>query len=136
MDKLERDRQYQAKRYMEYKFRRQQLTQDVFHGKCFLCDATENFSEYHLHHVKYDANESDYERDSKSTYIREKRLQEATDHPHRFRLLCPDCHRMLTLLGSHVLRKIKMARRKRDIRVDALALLLLFEVDNRKEEAL
>lgn len=95
-DKKEYDAAHQRKLYAEYRERRDKLEASMG-NECYLCRQTKR-SSFHLHHREYHPTESNYPRNSNSMNVRRKRLKEAEDHPERFALLCPTCHRMVTAL--------------------------------------
>lgn len=80
------------------KFKESRL--DVFcklGNECYLCGKPPN-KNFQLHHVSYHGTESDYPRHAKAMNVRLKRVKEAQDNPERFRLLCPPCHRIVTMM--------------------------------------
>ena len=95
-DKKKYDLERVAETYRLFKIRREAILERLG-GKCFLCDAKAKKG-YHLHHHEYHDVESDYPRNSKSFSVRLKRLKEAEVHPERFKVLCPTCHKAISLL--------------------------------------
>jgi hypothetical protein len=132
--KKEYDRQYKQTQYEEFRKLKDWVTEELFEGECFLCGTQEGHTEFHLHHLRYHPEDSSYARNSKAQWTRNLRLKEAIEHPERFRLLCPACHRMVTTLGNHIIRKTKAADKKRDVDLDLLLNLVVMEVKNRQEE--
>ena len=130
--KIEYDRDYSAERYTEFRALKNQVSLELFGGRCFLCDNTNNYEEYHFHHLAYDPTDSSYARNSKALWTRILRVKEAQAHPERFRLLCPDCHRLVTTLGTHILKRHRLGRRKADLAL--LMALVEREVENRRNE--
>lgn len=92
-NKKEYDAERQRILYAEYQERRLAL-EEKFGNVCYLCKQSKR-KNFHLHHRYYHPIESNYPRHSKSMNVRWKRLKEAEEHPERFALLCPTCHRML-----------------------------------------
>ena len=101
-NRKEYDRKRAAKLYGVFKKRRMALFKELG-GCCSLC-SKKAVKGFHLHHVKYHAEESDCPTHSKSMSVRLKRLEEAEQNPDRFRLLCPRCHMTISHLET-VLRK-------------------------------
>lgn len=125
------DRGYSAERYEGFRQAKNALSQDVFGGRCYLCGSRDGFEEFHFHHILYHPEDSSYARNSKALWTRVLRLREASAHPERFRLLCSNCHRLVTNLGSHILRRF--AEQRQPVDLDILLDLAVREVNNRKE---
>ncbi len=106
-DKKSYDAAHQRKLYAEYKERRAKLEESMG-NECYLCHQGKRLC-FHLHHRTYHPTESNYPRNSKAMNVRRKRLKEAEDHPERFALLCPTCHRIITALefGSIDIERLK-----------------------------
>ena len=102
-DKKAYDAEHQRKLYAVYKEQRQAL-EEQFGNVCYLCNQSKRKC-FHLHHRVYHPTESDYPRNSRSMHVRRKRLKEAQDHPERFSLLCPTCHKLITILEYSNLNK-------------------------------
>ena len=117
--KLENDRKYSAKRYADFRERKDRLCLETLGGRCYVCQDEENANEFHLHHLEYMEEESEYERDSKSMHIRRKRLEEAEAHPERFRLLCPKCHRAVSSIQGHIERMVGRSAQRMVLAEDA-----------------
>lgn len=132
-NKMEYDNQYKKARYGEFRAERDRVTLEIYGGKCFLCGSDHGYNQYHFHHLEYHPEDSAYTRNSKAQWTRNLRLQEATDHPDRFVLLCPPCHRLVTTLGTHLLKKLAIARNARDVDLEKLLNLVMIEVENRHE---
>jgi hypothetical protein len=128
------DNQYKKARYQEFRAERDRVTLGLFEGKCYLCGNEKDYNAYHFHHLEYHPEDSAYIRNSKAQWTRNLRLQEATNHPERFVLLCPPCHRLVTTLANHVLKKVAIAQQARKVDLDNLMKLVMLEVDNRKSE--
>jgi hypothetical protein len=127
-------REYTARRYTEFRKQKDQISQEVFGGRCGLCGSTENSGHYHLHHLEYDPEQSAYKRNSKAQWTRTLRLREAQNHPERFELLCQSCHRLVTTLGGYIIRRLKIATGKAEHKpnLEQLFDLLYLEAVNRK----
>jgi 5-methylcytosine-specific restriction endonuclease McrA len=119
-------------RYARFREKKDQISRDFFGGKCFLCGRTDNYQEYHLHHIEYDPEESNYDTHSRAFWTRVRRLKEATEHPERFRLLCQSCHRLITSLGNTLVNEVRVSHRT--IETDKLIYLLDRELQNRLEK--
>ena len=107
-DRKEIDRKFAAKRYADFKLRREKLISEIFGGECNVCKITNQ--EFHLHHTYYHPTESDYPRNASSLYVRIKRLKEAEQHPERFLCLCPKCHSMLEKLKRYIRDNSQLSR--------------------------
>jgi hypothetical protein len=84
-----------AARYQRYQELRVQVTTELYNdAKCIVCGFQSCSN--HLHHIEYDAEKSNYARDSKSQSVKETRLREAAECTERFVLLCGPCHRALS----------------------------------------
>lgn len=98
-ERKEYDRQRAAKVYEDFKARKAKLVAK-FGGRCAGCSTTNpKRGDWHLHHTSY-TDESNYPRNSKAMSTRIKRLEEAERNPERFRMLCPRCHHIVTVLQS------------------------------------
>jgi len=117
--KLEKDREYSAKRYEDFRQRKDKLCLETLGGRCYICLEDEGANEYHLHHLEYVEGESDYNRDSDSLWNRIRRLEEAEAHPERFRLLCPKCHRAVSSIQGHIERMVGRSAQRMILAEDA-----------------
>jgi hypothetical protein len=106
-NKKEYDAQHQRNLYKKYREDRNNLEKSMG-NKCYLCDQ-EKRNCFHLHHREYHPTESNYPRNSRSMYVRRKRLKEAQEHPERFALLCPTCHRLLHSLERSIINKERLS---------------------------
>lgn len=111
--KKEADRQYSKARYEQFRIDRNHLCLNILGGMCYICEDDLNAHEFHLHHLEYVEGESDYDRNSKSLWIRIKRVEEATEHPERFKLLCGLCHRSVSSIQGHIERMVGRAGQRR-----------------------
>lgn len=110
-EKKEYDRAHNKALYTQFQEQRVKVFA-LLGDECYLCriPAVKGF---HLHHISYHKTESAYARHSNSMNTRLKRSQEAFDHPERFKLLCPQCHRKVEFLRTG---KVKLDR----VRLDEL----------------
>jgi ssDNA-binding Zn-finger/Zn-ribbon topoisomerase 1 len=99
MNRKEYDRKRAQKLYGAYQERRKQIYQTLG-NQCACCHDVR--VTYHLHHVSYHPEQSNYPKHAKSQWVREQRLREAESHPARFQLLCPRCHRSIESLKQLV----------------------------------
>ncbi len=129
MGDREYNRVYAKQRYDDFRVRKDQVSLEHFGGHCFLCGACENYEHYHLHHIEYGP-DADYQRNSKAQWTREMRLREAEEHPERFRLLCPKCHRLVTTVGNYLIRQLEI---RPDVPVEQFLALATLELNNRLE---
>ena len=99
------DRKHSKDKYAEFKQRRL-VVENSFGNKCALCETTNKGSGWNFHH-KYYGIESNYPRDSKTMWVRWKRLKEAEEFPERFALLCCKCHMFVTFIKGkeHLIQK-------------------------------
>ncbi len=125
----EYNRAYAKQKYDDFRVRKDQVSLEHFGGCCFLCGASENYEHYHLHHIEYGP-DAEYQRNSKAQWTREMRLREAEEHPERFRLLCPKCHRLVTTVGNYLVRQLEI---RRDVPVEQFLALATLELNNRLE---
>ena len=93
-DRKTYDRERARRIYKEFQERRKILFRNLG-NECYMCHK-EAIKGFHLHHVEYHEVESNYPTHSKSMYVRLKRLNEAENNPTRFRLLCPNCHQLIS----------------------------------------
>ena len=125
------NRRYLAKLYQQFRSRKDQIAEEQFGGRCFLCGSTEgNGHEFHLHHISYET--AGEHRNTKAMWTRELRLREAEEHPERFRLLCGKCHRLITTVGTYLLRRWQPFDDKAQF--DKFLELCLIELINRQPD--
>ncbi len=129
MGDREYNREYAKQKYDDFRVRKDQVSLESFGGKCYLCGSSENYQYYHLHHIEYGP-DSDYVRNSKAQWTREMRLREAEEHPERFRLLCPKCHRLITTAGNYLVRQLEI---RPDVPLGLFQKMVMLEVVNRLE---
>jgi hypothetical protein len=120
------DQKYSAAKYEQFRIDKDHVCLNVLGGECYICGDDEDAQNFHLHHVVYDEEESAYARNSKSFHVRRKRLDEAMEHPERFKLLCPACHRSVSSVQGHVQRMVERAGQRK--RLDEEAIKRFYEV--------
>lgn len=113
------DRKYSAAKYEQFRIDKNHLCLNVLGGMCYICEEDENAHEFHLHHLEYVEGESDYDRNSKSFHTRRKRVDEALEHPYRFKLLCATCHRSVSSIQGHIERMVTRAADRKVLDQDA-----------------
>lgn len=128
MGDREYNREYAKSRYADFRVLKDQISLNLFGGKCFLCGETEGYQGFHLHHVTYHPDDSSYRRNSKAQWTREMRVKEAQEHPERFTLLCPKCHRLVTSVGNFLVRQLEA---RPDLPIQTFIDLVLTEMKNR-----
>ena len=122
------NREIQKGQYAKFREAKEKVSLEQFGGKCWLCGKSYGWEGYHLHHIDY-TNESLYERNSKALWTRRLRVAEATEHPERFRLLCPACHRLITGIGNYFVNRFEVL--PKDLSIDKVFELAFLETVNR-----
>ena len=128
-NKKQYNRDYVKANYDKFRVEKDEISLSLFGGKCWLCGGTDNFQHYHLHHLEYNPEDSSYRRNSKAQWTRQLRLEEAKAHPERFKLLCPRCHRLVTSVGTYLLRRWQPV--DGELEFENFLWLVLLEMKNR-----
>ncbi len=126
------NRQYMESLYQRFRAEKDEVSMELFGGCCYMCGDSESYQHFHLHHYVYHPEDSSYRRTSKAMWTRMLRVEEAKANPERFRLLCPRCHRLITSVGTYLLRRLQPI--STEISLNRFKELALLELSNRYDE--